>query len=116
VPAARRDWTPDEAFATAAQTWRRQLGLTAEHRALDPEGRFNTTLRVHTMDLGATQSVVEQILGELAKRWELVGILPGEGGRSTLKYLIRLRKEARGELLNAVRQRGTPQVVGVEFR
>jgi Domain of unknown function (DUF4956) len=116
VPAARREWMPDEVFATAAQTWRRQLGLTAEHRALDPEGRFNTTLRVHTVDLGATQPIVEQILGEQVKRWQLVGVLTGDGGRSTLKYLVRLRKDARGELLNAVRQHGTPQVVGVEFR
>jgi hypothetical protein len=59
---------------------------------------------------------VEQVLGESVKRWELVGIAPTDGQRFTLKYLLRLRKDARGELLAALRDRGTPQVVGVEFR
>jgi hypothetical protein len=115
APPAPQAWMPDDAFA-AAQAWRRQLRITAEHRTLDPAGRFNTTLRVHTLDPTATQPLVEQVLGESAKRWELVGITPVEGGRFTLKYLLRLRKDGRGELLAALRDRGTPKVVGVEFR
>jgi hypothetical protein len=101
---------------SAAQAWRRQLRVTAEHRVLDPEGRFNTSLRVHTLEPGKTQPLVEQVLGERAKRWELVGIMPADGGRYTLKYLLRLRKDARSDLLHTLRDRGTPQVVGVEFR
>ena len=116
APAARGSWAPDEVFATAAQAWSRQVRLTAEHRVLDPNGRFNTTLRVHTLDPGASQPVVEGVLVERAKRWELVGIMPADGNRFTLKYLLRLRKDARGELLGLLRERGAPQVVGVEFR
>jgi hypothetical protein len=116
APAVRGSLTPDEVFAPAAQAWRRQLTLTAEHRALDPQGRFNTTLRVHTVDPGASQPVVERILDEQARRWELVGVMPGESGRFTLKYLVRIRKDARGDLLNTLRERGTPQLVGAEFR
>jgi hypothetical protein len=106
----------DPAFATAAEAWRRQLQLTAEHRILDPTGRFNTRLRVHTLDPDASQRVVGQILDGQTKRWELVGVTPAEGGRYTLKYLLRLRRDARGDLLNAVREQGAPQVVGMEFR
>lgn len=116
APPAPQAWMADDAFANAAQAWRRQLRITAEHRALDPEGRFNTTLRVHTLQPATTQPIVEQVLAESAKRWELVGITPGDNGRFTLKYLLRLRKDARSELLTVLRDRGTPQVVGVEFR
>jgi hypothetical protein len=42
--------------------------------------------------------------------------MPGDGSRYTLQYLARLRRDARGELLDAVRGRGAPQVVGMEFR
>ena len=105
----------DETFATAAQAWRRQLIATAEHTAVRP-GRYNATLKVHTTDCNATQAVVEGLLGEHAKRWELAGVTPGEGGRTTLRYLIRVRHHERSDLLHAVRNRGMPQVVGVEFR
>jgi hypothetical protein len=106
----------DEVFATAAQAWRRQLRATAEHAVGAPPGRFNATLKVHTLDCAATLPVLERLLGEHAKRWELLGVTPGEGGRSTLRYRVRLRHHARSELLHAVRAQGTPQVVGVEYR
>ena len=106
----------DPAFATAAEAWRRQLHLTAEQRMLDPTGRFNTRLRVHTLDPQASQPIVEHVLDARVRRWELVGVTPGDGSRYTLKYLVRLRRDARGDLLNAVREQGAPQVVGLEFR
>ncbi|HJR62534.1 MAG TPA: DUF4956 domain-containing protein [Gemmatimonadaceae bacterium] len=109
-------WANDPVFASAAEAWRRQLRMTSEHRILDPEGRFNGSLRVHTLDPTASQPVVERLLSERAKRWELVGILPGDGGRFTLKYLVKLRKSDRGEVLSLLRQQGTPHMVGVEFR
>jgi hypothetical protein len=105
----------DEVFATAAQAWRRQLIATAEHTAVR-QGRYNATLKVHTLDCIATQPLVERLLGEHAKRWELAGVTPGEGGRTTLRYLVRIRHHTRSDLLHAVRERGMPQVVGVEFR
>jgi hypothetical protein len=103
-------------FAAATEAWRRRLHLTAEQRALDPTGRFNTRIRVHTLDPDASQHVVARLLDEQARRWELVGVMPGDGGRYTLRYLARLRRDARSELLDAVRERGAPQVVGMEFR
>jgi hypothetical protein len=73
-------------------------------------------LRVHTTDAPAAQPAVERILAEKSRRWELVGVTPGADGRVVLKYLVRVRHDARGELLNAVRDDGAAQVVGAEFK
>jgi len=113
----RDDWTGDEPFAAAARAWRRQLAVSADHRVVPTEsGQRTTRLRIQTLDVGASQPVVEDVLRGCAKRWELAGLTPAEDGRSTLEYLIRLRRGARGELLNTLRERGMPQIVGVEFR
>jgi hypothetical protein len=115
-PARLDEWTSDAGFAAAARAWRRQLAVEADHRAVPVEARANTTLRVHTVDPGASQPLVESVLGECAKRWELAGLMPGSDGRFTLDYVIRLRKDARAELVGALRERGAPQIVGIEFR
>jgi len=44
-------------------------------------------------------------------------VTPGENGYSTLDYVVRLRaRTVRPELLNDLRVRGAPDVVGAEFR
>ena len=109
------DWTSDERFASAAGAWRRQLAISADHHAVPTESQRTTRLRIHTVDPGVSQSVVEAVLGESAKRWELAGLMPADDGRFTLDYLIRLRKDGRPGFLNTLRERGAPHVVGVEF-
>ena len=59
-------------------------------------------------------AVTKWIRRTRVKRWELVGIVPGEGGTFTMKYSLRMRRAVRGELLDAVRT--TPQTIGVELR
>ena len=115
TPVAAAQWDADELFQPASQAWR-QLGLAPQTHDLHPEERLHTKLRVHTTDPGATQPVVERLLDERARAWKLVGIVPGEHDRSTLKYLVRLKKDARGDLLKTMCQRGAPQVIGAEFR
>jgi hypothetical protein len=109
-------WNADELFGPAAQAWQRQLTVTGQHHSLDPAGRLHTQFRVQTTDPAASQELVERLLDEHARAWKLVGIMPREHDRHVLKYLIRLRKEARGELLKAVCERGAPQIVGAEFK
>jgi hypothetical protein len=106
--------TGDEVFASAARAWRRQLQLTAEHRIATPEARFNASLHVHTMAPDQARPQIEELLRSRARRWELTGIVPDDGGAFTLKYKLRLRRSARGELLDAAR--ATSQTVGVELR
>jgi len=114
--AAPDGWSADEVFAPAARAWQRQLTVTGQHHSLDPGGRLHTELRVHTTDPVGSQALVERLLDEQARAWKLVGIVPREHDRSTLKYLIRLKKEARGEMLKTMCERGAPQIVGAEFK
>lgn len=78
---------------------------------------WNAVLRVHATSADEAQKAVEAVLTETAKRWELTGVTPGEHGFHQLEYVVRLRPSAaRGALLNDLRARGTPHVVGAEFR
>ena len=99
----------------------RRLRRTMETRipgaVTPPSDPLNAALRVHASDVSAAQSMVEGVLEDAAKRWELTGVTPGEHGFSTLDYVVRLRRQtARGELLNDLRTRGRPHVVGAEYR
>jgi hypothetical protein len=99
-----------------------QLRHTAEMRVpaevpaarLDP---LNTVLRVHSTNVEPTQRHVDEVLSTAAKQWELTGVTPGANGYSMLDYVVRLRaRTARPELLNDLRVRGAPYLVGAEFR
>jgi hypothetical protein len=104
----------NEVFAAAAQAWRRQLQITAEQRIAGGEERFNATVRIRSTDGAHSRAALEQVMEARTRRWELRGIAPGEQGTSTLTYRVRVRREARGELLDALQ--GVPQTVGVELR
>lgn len=105
--------TGEQVFASAARAWRRQLQITAEHAAAAPEKGFNATVRIHTNAPDRTRPVVEEILTERAKRWELTGVVP-EGGAYALKYLVRVKRDDRSALLEALQ--ATPDAIGVELR
>ncbi len=82
-----------------------------------PTDHLNAALRVHASNVAGAQPMVEAVLADAAKQWELTGVTPGEHGFSTLDYVVRLRQRTeRGELLNDLRTRGTPHVVGAEYR
>ncbi len=82
--------------------------------ATDPR---NAALRVHAADVNGAQPMVEAVLQGAAKEWELTGVTPGQHGFSTLDYVVRLRRDTeRGALLNDLRARGTPHIVGAEYR
>jgi len=114
-PAAREDGRDgDEIFASAARAWRRQLQLTAEHAVATPKGHSRALLRVHTSAPDVSRRAVEDVLREHTHRWELIAIVPSEGGNFTLKYRVRMRRSERAHLLNAVS--AAPQTIGVEIR
>jgi hypothetical protein len=99
-----------------------QLRQTAELRVPSPVAAprsdpFSTVLRVYSASVERTQRQIEEILPGAAKQWELTGVTPGENGYSVLDYVVRLRaRTVRPELLNDLRVRGAPDVVGAEFR
>ena len=99
-----------------------QLRQTAELRipTAVPAPRsdpFSTVLRVHSASVERSQRQIEEVLAAAAKQWELTGVTPGDNGYSVLDYVVRLRaRTVRPELLNDLRVRGAPDVVGAEFR
>lgn len=103
----------NEVFASAARAWRRQLQLTAEHRAAAPKGHVNASLRVFTTAPDESRPLVESVLQERTHRWRFIGILPAPNGIFILKYRVRLRRSARADLRDAVR--AAARAVGVEL-
>ena len=82
-----------------------------------PASPLNAVLRVHASSAEGAQPAVEAVLDDAAKQWELTGVTPGAHGFSVLDYVVRLRaRTERGELLNHLRARGQPHVIGAEFR
>lgn len=117
-------WATDFARTPAslkAQLLLRRLRDSVEWRVTGtnrrPRDLVHTGLRVHTNDVAAAQPIVEALLNDAARRWELTGITPSRTGLSQLDYAVRLRQRAeRGALLNDLRTQGAPHIVGAEFR
>jgi len=96
------------------ETREMRIPVPADGLPADP---WNAVLRVHASNSDEAQSAVESVLRESAKRWELTGITPGEHGFQQIEYVVRLKPSiARGALLNSLRARGAPNVIGAEFR
>jgi hypothetical protein len=63
------------------------------------------------------EALVEEILGQMARRWELAEILPGTGTSSVLEYLVRLNKgENPTRLLELLKSAPGRQVLAAEYR
>ena len=107
-----------------AQLTLQQLRQTMETRipvglpgAVAARNPLNAVLRVHAVSVEPAQEVVERLLGDVAKQWELTGVTRGERGESQLDYVVRLRtRTRRGDVLRDLRDRGEPYVTGAEFR
>jgi hypothetical protein len=79
--------------------------------------RLNALLIVHADQLVGAEALVEEILGQMAVRWELAEILPGTGASSVLEYLVRLKKgESATRLLELLKSSPGRQVQAAEYR
>lgn len=82
----------------------------------DKKKRPNGLLIVHTDNEVMATATVEPVLEELATWWRLAEIVPMEGGRSLLEYLVRARADvSAATLVEAVRDRAEP-VSAAEYR
>jgi hypothetical protein len=96
------------------QTMETRIPVGIPTGALDP---LNAVLRVHAVEVDPAQKIIEGLLADVAKEWELTGVTQGDHGSSLLEYVVRLRSRTRrGELLRDLRDRGGPHVTGAEFR
>ena len=73
-------------------------------------------LLVHSAEVDLARDAVEDALGDLTRGWKLAEITPGEGGNSTLEYLLRLKKKrSAGDLLGALDERWASHVAAAEY-
>ena len=108
--------TQEEIRDVATRVARMDRYLRAE-LAHKKKQRLNALLIVHAEQLVGAQSLVEEILGQMAVRWELAEILPGSGTSSVLEYLVRLRADESGaRLLELLKSAPGRQVLAAEFR
>lgn len=108
--------TQDEIRDVATRVARMDRYLTEESKRRKRE-RLNGLLLVHTDQLVGAQSLVDEILGHLAFRFELAEILPGMDGRSVLEYLVRLNKEASpARLMELLNSAPGGQISAAEYR
>ena len=108
--------TPAELEEVADRAARLQAYVAAR-ASDDKKKRFSAVVLVHTTQPKPAQQTVEAILEEQTKRWRLTEILPGEGGISTLEYLVRLKDEVEaGAFLDDLQRRGAPSVSAAEYR
>ncbi len=108
--------TPAELEEVADRAARLQAYVAAR-ASDDKKKRFSAVVLVHTTEPKPAQQAVEAIFEEQTKRWKLTEILPGEGGTSTLEYLVRLKDEVEaGAFLDSLQRRGAPSVAAAEYR
>ncbi len=108
--------TQEEIRDVATRVARMERYLQAE-KVWKKRDRLNALLIVYAEQLVGAQALVEEILSQMATRWELAEILPGAGTSSALEYLIRLRHdESPARLLELLQNAPGRQVKAAEFR
>ena len=108
--------TQEEIRDVATRVARMDRYLRSE-RSRKKKERLNALLMIHAEQIVGAQTLVEEILGQMAVRWELAEILPGSGTSTVLEYLVRLREqESPARLLELLKSAPGRQVVAAEFR
>jgi hypothetical protein len=108
--------TQEEIRDVATRVARMDRYLRAEQGRKKKE-RLNGLLILHAEQLVGAQTLVEEILEQMAVRWVLAEILPGAGTASVLEYLVRLRAgESETRLLELLKSAPGRQVQAAEFR
>jgi len=108
--------TQDEIRDVATRVARMERYLRAE-QSQKKKKRLNALLIVHAEQLVGAQALVDEILGQMAKRFELAEILPGKGTTAVLEYLLRLKKgESASRLLELLRSAPGQQILAAEYR
>jgi len=108
--------TQEEIRDVATRVARMDRYLRAE-RARKKKERLNALLIIHADQLVGAQTLVEEILGQMAVRWELAEILPGAGTSTVLEFLVRLKmEESPARLLELLKSAPGRQVLAAEFR
>ena len=93
--------TPEKADALA-ERFERVSGVLGKNKK---KPRYSSVLTLTSDKVPEAQARVEEVLGEITKRWKLDEVVTNTGKPSELYYLIRLKKSVpRDELLTAIHQ------------
>ena len=88
-----------------------------EETDVQTEKKLYALLLIYTKLAGDAQKVVEGPLNEMAVRWRLAEIIPGQDGVSVLQYLVRLKPGVQpGVMLDTIRKEGGDHVQAAELR
>jgi hypothetical protein len=108
--------TQEEIRDVATRVARMERYLRAES-SQKKKNRLNGLLIVHAEQLVGAQTLVDEILGTMARRWELAEILPGAGTTSALEYLVRLQNgESPARLLELLKSAPGQRILAAEYR
>lgn len=78
--------------------------------------RTDGVLLVHSREPDLGRNTVQEALGDLARDWRLVEVVPRGEGMYTLEYLVRLKDEvAPADLVGALDERWSQQVSAAEY-
>jgi hypothetical protein len=73
-------------------------------------------LLVHSSEPDLARNTVQEALGDLARDWRLVEVVPRGGELHTLEYLVRLKDDTSPlDLVGALDERWSVQVDAAEF-
>ncbi len=108
--------TQEEIRDVATRVARMERYLRAEKNRKKKD-RLNGILIVHAEQLVGAQVLVDEILAQMARRWELAEILPSSGATSVLEYLVRMKSgESPARLLELLQSAPGKQVLAAEYR
>lgn len=106
--------TDEQLNAVADRAWRRARRNNPEPP--DPEGRKDALLRLRTYDIARARELVEPMLDDCLKKWRYGGVVHQADGTHVMEYTVQLKKTKSPEdVLETLRERGSPHVVGVEL-
>ena len=92
-------------------------GYLDEETDVQTEKKLYAVLLIYTRLAGEAQAVVEVPLNDMAVRWRLAEIIPGQDGVSVLQYLVRLKPGVQpGVLLDLIRNGDGDHVEAAELR
>ncbi|MFL5382529.1 MAG: DUF4956 domain-containing protein [Longimicrobiaceae bacterium] len=78
--------------------------------------RTDGVLLVHSSEPDLARTTVQEALGDLARDWRMVDVVPRGGQMHTLEYLVRLKDDiAPVDLVGALDERWSEQVDAAEF-
>jgi hypothetical protein len=110
-----RDMTAEQLEGVAQRAWRR----AREHNPEGEEGgpRGEPLFRLKTRNPNDVRPLVEERLEEMAKKWRLKSVFPGEDGVTIVEYTVTPKKSKNlDDLLAAVRAAGGAELLSAELQ